>query len=94
MNRFATVAITAGALTIAALGAAGAATAAPIGVGMSAADTVDALEAQGFAVQINGQVISPLSTCKVTGVHGLAGAMPLSQFDTVYVDVSCPDLNS
>jgi hypothetical protein len=58
---------------------------------------VDALEAQGYNVIINGATVFPLSSCKVIGVEGLnnsnvnsVGArIDPTQFDTVYVDVSC-----
>ncbi len=63
-----------------ALGFAANAVAAPSGVG-SAADTVNALQADGYTVQINGAVNRSLSECTVTGVH--PGA-------TVYIDIACP----
>jgi hypothetical protein len=63
----------------------------------NAQDTVNALQAMGFNVQINGATVVPLSGCKVIGVEGLnndnidsAGArIDRTRFDTVYVDVSC-----
>lgn len=79
----------AGALAAAALGLAGAAAAAPSGV-TSAADTVANLRAQGYNVQINGTSAGSLSSCTVTGVHGLSAMKDPSAFDTVYVDISCP----
>jgi hypothetical protein len=64
----------------------------------SAADTVNSLQAAGFDVQINGAVEGPLSRCTVTGIDGLNNSnvnsadqrIDSSQFDAVYVDVSCP----
>jgi hypothetical protein len=47
-----------------ALGLAGAAGAAPSGFG-NAQDTVNALQAQGYNVQLNGAAVYPLSSCKV-----------------------------
>jgi hypothetical protein len=79
---------------------AGAAAAAPAsgfpGYG-NAQDTVNALQAQGYNVQLNGAATYPLSACKVTGLSGLnnsnvnsAGAkIDQRQFTTVYVDISC-----
>ncbi len=59
--------------------------------GSNAADAVKGLQAQGYNVQINGSVRGPLSRCTVTDIHGLAGTMmQAGEFDTVYVDVSCP----
>jgi hypothetical protein len=86
----------AGAVAACTLGLAGPATAAPSGFG-NAQETVDALEAQGYNVIINGATVFPLSSCKVIGVEGLnnsnvnsVGArIDPTQFDTVYVDVSC-----
>jgi hypothetical protein len=79
-----------------ALGTAGQAAAGPTYFG-NAQDTVNALQAQGFNVILNGAAVYPLSGCKVTGVEGLnssnvnaAGArIDRTQFDTVYVDISC-----
>ena len=77
------------------LGSIGIADAAVAGSG-SAADTVTALEGQGYAVQINGSANQPLSQCSVTGVHGVsntdAGGARIvpDRFDTAYVDVDCP----
>lgn len=64
----------------------------------SAVDTVNSLQARGFDVQINGAVEEPLSQCTVTDIHGLNNSnvnsagkrIDSSQFDSVYVDVSCP----
>jgi hypothetical protein len=83
----------AGALAIAGLALAGAATAAPSGSD-SAADVVANLQAQGYAVQLNGTADEPLSLCRVTGLHGLpsSGAKAAEQavqFTTVYVDITC-----
>jgi hypothetical protein len=82
-------------LGLSALGSIGVADAAATGGG-SAADTVTALEGQGYDVQINGSAHQPLSQCTVTGVHGVSntdanGARIVpDQFNTAYVDVDCP----
>jgi hypothetical protein len=63
----------------------------------NAQHTVNALQAQGYNVILNGAAVYPLSGCKVTGVEGLnssnvngAGArIDRTQFDTVYVDILC-----
>jgi hypothetical protein len=63
----------------------------------NAQDTINALAAQGYNVIINGAAVYPLSGCKVTGVEGLrdSNVKPSgsrtdpTQFDTVYVDISC-----
>lgn len=86
-------------LAVAALGVAAETAAAPSGFANfgNAQDTVNALQAKGYNVIINGGQAFPLSSCKVLGVEGLnnsnidsAGArIDPTQFDTVYVDVSC-----
>jgi hypothetical protein len=88
-----------GTLAVTALGVAGEAAAAPSGFANfgNAQDAVNALQAKGYNVIINGGQAFPLSGCKVLGVEGLnnsnidsAGArIDPTQFDTVYVDVSC-----
>jgi len=78
------------------LGSAAAATAAPSGFG-NAQDTINALQSQGFNVVLNGAAVYPLSGCKVTGIEGLNSSnidssgnrIDPTQFDTVYVDISC-----
>lgn len=87
-------------LATAALGLAGATGAAPSlfnnGFG-NAQDVVNVLQAQGYNVILNGAVVYPLSACKVTGVEGLRNSnvnpsgsrVDPTQFDTVYVDISC-----
>lgn len=78
-----------GAMSAAALGLAGTATAVPFG-GSSAADTVATLQSQGFSVQINGAVTVPLNRCITTGVHGLPGPEVGPQGSgVVFVDVDC-----
>jgi hypothetical protein len=89
---------TAGALAAAALGLASTAAAVggPGGYG-NAQDTINALQAQGFNVQLNGAAVNPLSGCKVTGIEGLhndninsAGALiDPTKFTTVWVDITC-----
>jgi hypothetical protein len=94
--RTATVATVAAAI----LGCAGTAAADPAefnnGFGNAQA-TIDALKAQGYNVIMNGAPVYPLSGCKVTGVEGLRDSnskpggerIDATQFDTVYVDISC-----
>jgi len=70
--------------------------AAPSGFG-NAQDTIDALQSQGFNVVLNSAAVYPLSGCKVTGIEGLHSSnidpsghrIDPTQFDTVYVDISC-----
>jgi hypothetical protein len=88
-----------GAATITTIGFAGAAAAAPSGFSNfgNAQDTVNALQAMGYNVILNGAAVYPLSSCKVTGVEGLdnsnidsAGSrIDPAKFDTVDVDISC-----
>jgi hypothetical protein len=99
MRMFTVVAACLGTFAVTALGMATEAAAAPSGFSNfgNAQDTVNALQAMGFNVQINGATVVPLSGCKVIGVEGLnndnidsAGArIDRTRFDTVYVDVSC-----
>jgi hypothetical protein len=99
MRKYITAIATAAITGAAAVGLASTAAAAPGGPGGfgNAQDTISALQAQGFDVQLNGAAVYPLSGCKVTGVEGLhdsnvnsAGAMiDPTQFTTVYVDISC-----
>jgi hypothetical protein len=89
-----------GTISVAILGSVGTATADPAqfnnGFG-NAQDTINALKAQGYNVVLNGAAVYPLSGCKVTGVEGLGGSnsnpvgnrIDPTQFDTVYVDISC-----
>jgi hypothetical protein len=88
-----------GTLAVTALGMAGETAAAPSGFANfgNAQDTVNALQARGYNVQINGATVLPLSSCKVLGVEGsnnsnidsTGARIDSTQFDTVYVDVSC-----
>ncbi|BBX85103.1 hypothetical protein [Mycolicibacterium aubagnense] len=63
----------------------------------NAQDTINALQAQGFNVLINGAVVYPLSGCKVLGIEGLrndnidgSGAIiDRTKMTTVWVDISC-----
>ena len=99
MQQFSTAIVVAtGALAVAALGLAGTAGAVggPGGYG-NAQDTINALQAQGFNVQINGAVVYPLSWCKVTGIEGMhndninsAGAIiDPTKLTTIWVDIFC-----
>lgn len=98
MKKFTITTAIVGALAATALGLAGAASAVggPGGFG-NAQDTINALQAQGFNVQMNGAPVYPLSGCKVTGVEGMrndninsAGALiDPTKFTTVWVDIFC-----
>jgi hypothetical protein len=80
-------------------GVTGAAAAAPSGFANfgNAQDTINALQAKGYNVIVNGAAVYPLSGCKVTGVEGLNNSnidssgsrIDPTAFDTVYVDISC-----
>jgi len=97
MKTFGFAAIIASGLATGILAFAAPAQATPTGIS-SAADTVNSLHAAGFDVQINGAAEEPLSRCTVTDIHGLNNSnvnsadqrIDSSQFDAVYVDVSCP----
>jgi hypothetical protein len=65
---------------------------------------VQQLQSAGYNESINwleGHPNVPLSECKVTGISGLSGSttptdvmmmlMEPAEFDTVYVDISCPN---
>ena len=98
MRNFAIATGAAGAMAAVALGLAGAAAAAPAGSG-SASDVVKSLQDQGYNVMLNGTSSGPLSECTVTGIHP-TGSNPVdasgrvTQFTTVYVDISCPSSNN
>lgn len=105
MRKFAITTSALGVLTCAGGGLAAAAAAAPTIEGGSAADVVKLLQDSGYTVQLNGQPNGmQLSRCTVTGVEGLNGTMTMAavmamlmqppEFDTVYVDISCPSSNS
>jgi hypothetical protein len=99
MKNFAIAIGAAGALAAAALGLAGAAVAAPSGLG-SASDIVKGLEQQGYTVMVNGNRSAPLSECGVTAIHNPArsewtpASGRVTQFTTVFVDISCPSNNT
>jgi hypothetical protein len=82
------------ALSAGSLGWSGAAGA--VSGGGSASDTIAQLQAEGYQVEINGTVTSPLTQCKVLDVSGLRGTenggvrSHPTQLDTAFVDVSCP----
>ena len=94
-----TSAVCLGAIAVAVADLTGAAGAAPAGYSNfgNAQDTVNALQAKGYNLILNGATAFPLSSCKVLGVEGLnnsnidsAGSrIDTTQFDTVYVDISC-----
>jgi hypothetical protein len=55
---------------------------------------IQQLQSAGYTVSINwleGHPNVPLRECKVTGISGLDGSTPPKGFETVYVDVSCPN---
>jgi ABC-type phosphate transport system substrate-binding protein len=92
MKTIAIASLTAGALTAAALGLAGNATAFP-GNG-SAEDTINALKSEGYKIQLNGSTNNqPLSRCTVEGLHPiLSNISPAEKPNTtVFVDIVCPD---
>jgi hypothetical protein len=99
MKTFTAAAACFGTFAVTLLGMASEAAAAPSGFSNfgDAQDTVNALEAKGYNVQLNGATVFPLSSCKVLGVEGLdndnidsTGArIDPTKFDTVYVDISC-----
>jgi hypothetical protein len=63
----------------------------------NAQDTINALQAQGFTVLLNGAAVYPLSGCKVLGIEGMrndnvdsSGAIiDRTKFTPVWVDISC-----
>lgn len=63
----------------------------------NAQDTINALQAQGFTVLLNGAAVYPLSGCKVLGIEGLrndnvdsAGAIiDRTKMTVAWVDISC-----
>jgi hypothetical protein len=55
---------------------------------------IQQLQAAGYTVSVNwleGHPNVPLRECTVTGISGLTGSTTPNQFETVYVDVSCPN---
>ena len=96
MSKFISVIMGAAVIGLAAVGTAGMATAEPSGVG-NAQDAVSALQADGYAVQLNGSPAGSLSSCYATGVHGLPSDPVMSaqpkRLTTVYVDLDCTSNN-
>jgi hypothetical protein len=99
MKNYIAVGFTAAALTSAAIGLAGVATAAPTGPS-EVDETVRTLEASGYNVIINRTGAAPLSECTVSGVrpgqtHSTTDSRGGSSLnttvtaETVYVDVAC-----
>lgn len=102
MKSFAFPLIASGAITVASLGLAGAAGAAPSGA-LDASQTVSQLQARGFDVIVNKLGTTPLDQCVVSAVRpgqtfsrmdsGAPGAMDdivtTVTSMTVYVDVTC-----
>lgn len=70
--------------------------------GPYAGDTVSQLQAWGYDVMLNGVGKDAgyldereKSACQVTGIHPtVSGPLPSGQFQTVYVDMSCPPSNN
>lgn len=65
----------------------------PVAGNGSASDGIQQLQAAGYNVSINwleGHPNVPLRDCKIDNISGLEGATS-SGFDTVYVDVECPN---
>lgn len=99
LRTFTTTVACLGALAVIPVELAAPAAAAPSGFSNfgNAQDTVNALQTKGYNVILNGAAVFPLSSCKVTGVEGLNNSnidtagnrIDPTQFDTVYVDVSC-----
>jgi hypothetical protein len=87
------------ALVATSMGSPAAALAAPGGPGGfgNAQDTINALQSQGYNVQLNGAAVYPLSGCKVTGIEGMRDSnidsngaiIDRTKLTTVYVDISC-----
>ncbi|HYO02203.1 MAG TPA: hypothetical protein VET27_10080 [Mycobacterium sp.] len=83
MRKFVVTIAAAGAMAGAALGFAGAASAAG-----GADATINGLSSEGYIVQLNGTPTAPLTACTVTNVQ----KDPSSGTSlTAYVDVACPD---
>jgi hypothetical protein len=65
----------------------------PVAGNGSASDGIQQLQSAGYNVSINwleGHPNVPLRECKIDDISGL-GATTSSGFDTVYVDVECPN---
>ncbi len=96
MSTFTSSVMSAAVIGFVALGSVGVATAASSRAG-TAEDTVSDLQADGYAVQLNGSPAGSLSSCSVTGVHGLASDPVMSaqpkHLTTVYVDLDCTSNN-
>jgi hypothetical protein len=99
MRTFFVATVCFGSFAVTAVGNASEAAGAPSGFSNfgNAQDTVNALQAKGYNVQLNGATVVPLSSCKVIGVEGLNNdnidstgtRIDPTKFDTVYVDISC-----
>jgi|SRR5882757_3627863 len=99
MKQYAIAAVAAGAMTVAVLGLAGVATAAPTGPS-KVDDTVRTLESSGYHVILNRSGAAPLASCTVTSVRpgqtfstidSRGGGSPNETIlsKTVLVDVAC-----
>jgi hypothetical protein len=72
-----------GGLSVAAVGLAGPAAAAP-----NADDAVNGLRAEGYSIQLNGAPSANLSACTATSIKTDSAAG--SSNPVAYVDISCP----
>jgi len=94
MKRSVNIAITGCAFVCAVFGLMPIAAATP-GSTTSAQDTVNRLQSLGYNVALNGSVTAPLSRCNVIGVHpDDPGTTAAKQFQTIWLDVSCPPSNN
>lgn len=66
----------------------------PVPGGGPASEAIQQLQSAGYNVSINwleGHPNVPLSECRVNNISGVTGPLQPGQFDTVYVDVACPN---
>jgi hypothetical protein len=69
----------------------------PVPGGGPASEAIEQLQSAGYNLSINwltGHPNVPLLECMVTGISGLPAATTATEpvkFDTVYVDVACPN---
>lgn len=93
-NGFGCIASSVALLAGAGLGLAPVAAATPTNT-TSVQDTVNRLQALGYNVSFNGPVTAPLAFCNVIGIYpGDPGNVVAKQFQTIWIDVSCPPRNT
>ena len=93
MKKLTITAATVSALAATTLGLAGAAAAAPTG-NANAQSLQTQLQDSGYDGEFNGSITAPLADCLVTGEHPyVTEPEPAGEFETVYIDVSCPPTN-